>query len=197
MNRNSLFWLPIVIVLVLSGCAKPPESEIERAKSTLGQAESEGAAQYAPDAWNRAKQAMENLDKELRDQDGKFALIRRYQRAESLAAEAVRLAESARSQVVQTKAGIRDDVATAIADAARLLESARSRLAAIGRASGLNAAALGARLDTAAQRINRARSELDAEGFANAATTVEEARRLIQEVLSTIEQAVQPPSKKR
>ena len=197
MKKRFLVVLAAVFALVLNSCARPPEDQVQQANSALQGAESEGASQYAPEAWNRAKQASENLSKELQLQSSRFSLFRNFRKAGTLAEEARGAADRAGTEAVQKKAALRDDIAKAITELGSLLQSVRNKLTSVVGTPGLNAAALRSRLDSAGRGLDQARSELDSEGFENAATAAEAARGEITAVLRMIDQAVQPASKKR
>ena len=74
--------IAIAVVALAVGCAKPPQAEIDAAKAALESARAE-ASEYAPEAFSAAEDAMANLETELKTQEEKFALMRRYETSEA------------------------------------------------------------------------------------------------------------------
>ena len=200
MRRNSLFALAVVVVvaLLISGCSKPPESQIQQATAAFQAAEAAGAATFAPEAWNRAKQAMDRLRAELDAQGKKNGLLRSYRQARVLADDAARLSRQAGTEAARKKEQLASDAAAAIADAKTRLQAAQGRLAALPRGSGLDIAALRSTLGQAAQLIAEAEADLGAERLESAGEKASQASELIRRVQEQMERVSgQSPSKKR
>lgn len=197
MKRFVVVVLSVVVTLLVISCAKLPEAEIDQAGTALAAAEAAGAQKYAPDAWNRAKQAMERLNAELSAQGEKFRLLRNFKTAGTLAEEAVNLANQARAEADKKKAQLRADITKLIADVKNYLQSARTQLSGLPRTAALNTANLRSRLDAAEGLLEKAQSELAAERFDSAMASAGEARDSAVGVLRTIEQAVPRPAVKK
>ena len=74
--------LPGLLAAALaSGCAQPPADRVQAARERLAGLADE-AETYAPGAWSKAEQAVEQLDAELEAQEGRF--FRSYSRTEEL-----------------------------------------------------------------------------------------------------------------
>jgi hypothetical protein len=197
MKRFVVVVLSVVVTLLVISCAKLPEAEIDQAGTALAAAEAAGAQKYAPDAWNRAKQAMEMLNAELSAQGEKFRLLRNFKTAGTLAEEAVNFANQARAEADKKKAQLRADITKLIADVKNYLQSARTQLSGLPRTAALNTANLRSRLDAAEGLLEKAQSELAAERFDSAMASAGEARDSAVGVLRTIEQAVPRPAVKK
>ncbi len=198
MKRFSLFALLVAAMVIVVGCGKPPETQIQQAKAAYQAAEAAGAPQYAPEAWGRAKQAMDRLNAELDAQGKKSGLLRNYGRARTLADETLRLAKQAATDAGKKKDQLASDAAALIGEAKQLLQSAETRLAALPRVRGVDAAALRATLASARQQIDLAQADLDAGRFDDAQAKGAQARDAITRVLREIERVTgQSPSKKR
>ena len=78
MRRNQVIVgvLVLVAAVMIVGCAKPPQSDLDGAKAALAAAEQAEAPKYAPEAWDKAQQAMNAVNAELEAQNAKFALFR-------------------------------------------------------------------------------------------------------------------------
>ncbi len=195
MKRFGLIALVIVMAIVVTGCGKPPQTQIQQATAALQAAEAAGAPKYAPDSWSRAQQAMDRLKAEVAAQNKQFSLFRNYSRARALAADAIRAANQAASDA-QSQQKLATDAAALVADVRRMFDSARGQLAALPRIR--DAANLRAVLNGASQQIDRARADLAAGRFDSAMATATQARDSVTRVLRAIEQATgRVPSKKR
>jgi hypothetical protein len=197
MKRLSILVLSLAVALVIAGCSKPPQTIVRQATAALQSAQDAGAQKYAPDAWSRAQQAMDQLKAELAAQGKKFSLFRNYGKARTLADSALSTAEQAKAEALARKQ-VADDTETAVAESRRLLQSARNRLAALPRIRGLDAAGLRAMLNGARQQLDRAQADLTAGRFDSAMAAASQARETVTKVLNAIEKATgRPASKKR
>jgi hypothetical protein len=85
MKRTIVVVFAIAASALLMSCMRVPEAQIQEAEAALEAAEAAGAQTYAPDAWNRAEQAMERLNAEVSVQEEKFRLFRNFKTATALA----------------------------------------------------------------------------------------------------------------
>ena len=198
MKRFHVFAVMVAVAVLFSSCLRAPEEQIQQAGSALEAAEAADARTYAPDAWSRARQAMEKLNAELSVQDEKFRLFRNFKTARTLADEAVTAANQAKAEAENRKAQLRAEITKMIADVKGSLQSARSRLSGLTAAAALSTASLRSKLDEAGRLVDRAQSELDGQRLDSAMASASEARDRIAEVLRVIERAApQPAVKKR
>jgi len=198
MKHVRLFAVLLAATLVVAACAKPPEEVIDQARQALRSAEGAGAATYAPESWNRAKQAEAALETELEAQGGRLALLRGYKKAAALAEELAAAATQAAAEATRKTADLRTELTGAMSELRSLLQTARNRLASIPTTVRIDRTGLRARLNAAAERIDQAQRSLDAGRFDEALSGSAEARESVRAVLRTIEAAApSPPSRKR
>lgn len=197
MKRFVVVALSVVVTLLVISCAKPPEAKIDQAGTALAAAEAAGAQKYAPDAWNRAKQAVERLNAELSAQDQKFRLLRNFNTAGTLAEEAMNAANQAKAEADKKKAQLRADITKMIADVKNSLQSARTQLSGLPRTAAVNTANLRSKLDAAEGLLDKAQSEMVAERFDSAMASAGGARDSVVGVLRAIEQAAPRPAVKK
>lgn len=197
MKRLIVFALSIVVALVVTACAKSPEVQIQQAGTALEAAEAAGAQVYAPDAWNRAKQAMERLNAELSAQDQRLRLFRNFNNARTLAEEAMNAADQAKAEADTKKAQLRADSAKMIADVKSSLQSARTQLSGLPRTAAVNTANLRSRLDEAGRLLDKAQSEMIAERFDSAMASAGGARDNVVAVFRAIERATPRPAARK
>ena len=95
--RNLKFAVPLLslLILVMAGCAKPPQMDIDAAKASIDAAVAAEAKDYAGSSLTAANDSWAALQTELQAQESKFALFRSYKKAKEMAlvAEAQSLPE--------------------------------------------------------------------------------------------------------
>ncbi|MGE5235473.1 MAG: hypothetical protein ACM3O7_03875 [Acidobacteriota bacterium] len=131
MRRNHVF-VGVVLVaatLLVVGCAKPPQPEIDGAKAALAAAEQAEAGKYAPDALDKANQAMNAVNAELQAQEAKFALFRSYTKTKQLIADAQKAADDAKQAAAAGKEKAKADARAAIDEVKGLADKAKTLMA--------------------------------------------------------------------
>ena len=189
MKRLIILGFAVLGVLALVGCGKPPDALSKQATSALQVAQDAGAPEYAPDSWDRAKKSVEQMKAAIDAQGKRFSLFRSYRKANALAADALRLAQQALSDVSAGKKQLGDEVTATISELAALLQSARNQLSRLPRIRGLNASALRSELNAAGGLLDLARTKQADQAFNSALETASRAREGITKVLRDIEKA--------
>lgn len=197
MKRLILIALGLVMLLVFTGCGKAPDAQLKAATAALQAAEDAGAPRYAPEAWNRAKQALDKMKAEL-DKQSKKSLFRNYGKVKSLADEATRFAKQALTDTNTKKTQLTNEVTGMIADLGAQLKSARDQLSRLPRVRTLDTAAQRSTLNSAGVQLDQARANLAAGALDSAMAAASQARDGITKVLKAIEKATgKPTSPKR
>jgi len=157
--RGALIGLAVVAFAI--GCAEPPQVEIDAAKAALEAARAE-ASEYAPEALSAAEDAASQLDAELKVQEEKFALMRRYETAKQLAASATEAANSAAQQAAAEKQRLQTQANDLIASAHTLITETQALLEQAPKGKGTQAdiAALTADLAAAGTALADAESSV-------------------------------------
>lgn len=138
--RKMMVVLPFVLVLVLMiGCAKPPQAAIDGAKAALDSAKAAEAAEYADDSLRSAQDAVAALEQELKAQEEKFALFRSYKKAEELAASAKAAGDKASADAEAGKEAAKQAATEAIAALNTALTEAKEMLDKAPRGKGTQA----------------------------------------------------------
>lgn len=142
MTEKRLNFAPIALalVLVVTGCAKPPTEQIEAAEKAVADAQQSGAATYVAEEYTKIEGTLSALKKEVADQDAKFALLRDYGKAEQLAVAAKADAERVRAEAEKK----REEAKTAALQAQQAAqESVKATLDLVAKApAGKDRAAL-------------------------------------------------------
>jgi hypothetical protein len=137
--RSTQSILALGIALTIAGCAKAPQTEISEAKHALEQAQNAHAPDYAPEAWNAAKDAEAKLDAELAAQEQNWALVRKYDQARDYAKLAKEQADLAAQQAVTGRDQAKADAEALLSQAREESKNASAALAAAPRGKGTEA----------------------------------------------------------
>lgn len=191
--RKTWMVVPVILTVVMVvGCSKPPQQELDAVNAAMDEARAAEASNYATDSYQAAEDAKAQLEAELKAQEEKFALFRSYSRAKELAAEAEAKAEQAASDAAAGKARAMDEATMGIADATSALEAARAALNKAPRGKGTQAdlAMMSSDLDGVASTIEEAQAAFDAGSYLEAKSKAEAAMSSANTVLADVEAAV-------
>jgi TonB family protein len=112
------------LALAATGCASPPNADVDAARAAIDKAANQGANRYAPESLKSAQDAQAALDAELKAQDDKW--LKSYDKARELAVAAKNASDKAAADAVAEK-----DKADAIAAKAKADAAAAKAKAAI------------------------------------------------------------------
>jgi TonB family protein len=119
--------IALCVAITVTGCASPPNADVESARASLDAAVSDHADQYAAESLKAAQDAFAALEAELKTQEGQW--FKSYGKAKELAVAAKAAGDKAAADAIAGKQAA-DAVAAkerADADAAR----AKAKLAAV------------------------------------------------------------------
>ncbi|HKY72977.1 MAG TPA: hypothetical protein VJL88_13740 [Nitrospira sp.] len=93
--------------VLMTGCAQPPADQLNAADQAVKEAQQSGAATYVANDYAKVEGLLAAMKAEVAEQDGKFALLRDYGKAEQLAAttkaEAERVKADATKKMEEAK----------------------------------------------------------------------------------------------
>jgi TonB family protein len=115
------------LAVTLTGCASPPEADVDAAKAAVDKATAERASEYAPESLKAAQEAQAAIDVELKAQEGKW--FKSYDKTRELAVAAKAAGDEAAADALAGRAAAGAAAATAKAHAA-----ARAKTAVTARA---------------------------------------------------------------
>jgi hypothetical protein len=126
------FALCIAALAVISvGCAKAPEELVTMTRSVIDSVQVAEVEKYAPEQYKAAKDSLAAAMAEIEKQNAKFALTRKYDKAEVQLKTAGDLARTAAQEAVATKARFKAEaedmmaqLTAAIAEAKTLIDQA-------------------------------------------------------------------------
>ena len=113
------------LAITVTGCASPPNADVEAAKAAVDKAATDRAGQYAAESLKAAQDARAALDLELKAQEGKW--FKSYDKAKELAVAAKAAGDKAAADAVAGKEKADAVAAKGKADAAAA--RARARMA--------------------------------------------------------------------
>jgi len=124
--------LGLVLMLALvTGCAKAPQQELDAAKAALETARQAEADVYLADEFKAAQDSLNAALTEIETQNSKFALTRNYNKAKNLLLAATNLANDLNAKVAAKKEEVKAqaeqlvvDLQTALTEAKALLKKA-------------------------------------------------------------------------
>ena len=89
------------LAITVTGCASPPNADVDAAKASLDTAVADHANQYAAESLKAAQDARAALDAELKAQEGKW--FKSYDKTKELAVAAKAAADKAATDAVAAK----------------------------------------------------------------------------------------------
>ena len=191
--RKMMAVLPFVFVLVLMvGCAKPPQDAINAAMAAMDAAKPL-ASEYATGSLQAAEDAKAALDAELKAQQDKFALFRSYKKADELVADLKAKSEKAASDAAAGKEQAKNDATTAINDATTAVTDAKAMLekAPKGKGTAADLEAMKADLTAAESTISDANAAMSGEKYKDAKVKADAAKSSAANVVSQIQAAME------
>lgn len=191
--RKALLLTPVLFVaLVVVGCAKPPQAEIDAAKNAVQTAMSAEAGDYASGSLQAAQDAVAQLDQELKAQEEKFALFRSYKKASELAAAAKTAGEKAEADAQAGKAQAKQEVETMMTEATALVTTVKEMIDKAPRGKGTQADLEMLKSDLAGveSSLADAQNSYNAEKYLDAKAKIQSAMTAANDVKAAIEAAM-------
>jgi multidrug resistance efflux pump len=187
--------LMICALLLMVGCAKAPEQEIQTAKAAMDVATSAEAEAYASDAYRMAMDTLNAAEAAKQAADAKFSLFRSYGKSKELYARAEVLAKEAQATAESEKELVKVEAADMLTQAKQALDDATAALAKAPRGKGSKAdiELIKNDLTAASAKYDEAKTDFDAGKYAAARTKLEA---VMQKAQSLSEEIAKAASKK-
>jgi hypothetical protein len=155
--------IPVMLVLALGACAKPPQADIDAARKAVAMAAATpDIVAYAPNTLKSAQDKLAQMDTEL--------AAKHYDKVKTLALDAKATAETAVNDAAKNKTQAQADATTLIAALKNALPGAQKKIAAAKKVAGikLDFVALAKTLAAAKVAVADAAKDLAAGDFATA-----------------------------
>ena len=178
----------LLLVLLASGCAEPPQREMDQAQGAIDAARAAGADRYATNEYSAATEALENANTAVAARDNRLAL--------SYALESREHAQNAARNAADAKGRVRVDVDHASTELAALIAEGRTLLDTAAR-EGLPRTRLeqpASDLNAAEARLQEAGEAVDMGDYLGASAALEGVRAQIEHAITSIGDALATPS---
>ena len=155
--------VPVLLVLAMAACAKPPQADIDAARAAVANAaKNADVVAYAPDTLKSAQDKLAQMDTEL--------TAKHYDKVKAIALDARATAETAVNDAARNKEKAQADAATLIEALKKAMPEASKKIAAAKRVRGikLDFNALGQQMAAAKNAISDAEKDLAAGDYASA-----------------------------
>jgi len=129
--------LALMVLALVSGCAKQPTEDIEKAKAAVNAAVTEGAEKYAPEEAKALNDALTAALDEVKAQDAKF--FKNYGKAKEMLAKVAADADALKGTIAQKKEEARQKATTAQEEAKAAIDEAKKMLAKAPKGKGTKA----------------------------------------------------------
>jgi hypothetical protein len=185
----------VCALLLMVGCAKAPEQEIQIANTAMDMAKSAEAEAYATDAYRMAMDTLNAAEAAKQAADAKFSLFRSYGKSKELYARAEVLAKEAQAIAESEKELVKVEAADMLTQAKQALDDVTAALAKAPRGKGSKAdiELIKNDLTAASVKYDEAKMDFDAGKYAAARTKLEA---VMQKAQSLSEEIAKAASKK-
>ena len=184
--------IPVVLVLAVAACAKPPQADIDAARAAVAAAaKNADVVAYAPDTLRSAQDKLAQMGTEL--------AAKHYDKVKSLALDARAMAGTALTDAVRNKEKVLADAASLIAALKKALPDVGRKLASAKRVRGikLDFGAVTARLGAAKTALAEADKDLSGGNFAAALQKATEAQAQLGDGEKAVSDAVQKAASRK
>ena len=118
----------LITLLSLAGCAKPPTEDIDTAKSAVESARTTGAEKFLPDNFKNVNDELSAALDEVKTQDGKFPLFRKYDKAKEMLVSVKSNAEKLSADTTAKKEELKKNAIAAMEEAKGAIDNAKAML---------------------------------------------------------------------
>lgn len=188
-----------VVGLMLAGCAKAPQVEIDAAKAAIEAAKTAEANVYVAESFASAEKSLADAMAEVEKQNAAFAMSRNYAQAKTLLAAAATQAQAAQTasdaakQAVKAEAeGTLATVQTALVEARKLLDKAPK-----GKEGKEALAAMAAELSTVDSSLVGAQTQIQSGQFAAARDALNASKAKVDQITGELTAAIEKSKGKK
>jgi hypothetical protein len=190
--RNIVKFLPLLLILAVFGCAKPPQAEIDAAKAAVAKAaQNPDVVTYASDSLKSAQTLLAQMQTELN--------AKHYDKVKSLAVQASAAAAKAGTDATKNKDRIKTEAAALIEAVKLQIPKTEKTISSARNVRGvkLDFAALSADLKVAQAALADAEADYAAGAFMSAYTKASNAQTTLADTDRTVTSAIGALSRKK
>jgi hypothetical protein len=199
MKKVILISIVAVTLLLLVGCAKPPEAEIAAANAAMTTLRTAEAETYAPQALKTATDTLNAANSAKAEADAKFALFRSYKKAAALYKSAEKYAAQATQDAAAGKERARVEVTELMNQVTAALAVADSVLAKapVGKGNKADIELIKNDLAAAHNALPAAQRDIDATKYMVAKPKLDSIMNKTKSIMQEIERAAAMKSGKK
>lgn len=200
MTKRMVFALAVLALpLLVVGCSKPPEVEMQKANATIQAARAAEADMYAPQSLAAAQDTLNLAMQMKQEQDSKFALFRSYGKAKAMFVRADVAAQKATADAQAEKERVRLEVTDLLAQVRGELDAALAALnaAPVGKGNKAEIELIRTDLTAIGGAYDEAKMEFDGGKYLSAKAKVEAVRGRVAAIVAEIQKAVEKKAGKR
>ena len=190
--KRYLRLLPVIFVIALAACAKPPKAEMDAAETAVANLEnSADVVAYAPDSLQRARSLIDQMRTESKN--------RHYDKAKALATEATAAADAAVAEAQTNKEKAKSQAEELIAAVKKAIPETQKLLASAARVAraGIDKTARTAEIEGARKALAEAEAALAKGDYLVAVEKAGAAQKTLADMDSAISSAVQAATRKK
>jgi hypothetical protein len=184
--------VPALLVLAMAACAKPPQADIDAARTAVANAaKNADVVAYAPDTLKSAQDKLAQMDTELK--------AKHFDKVKTIALDARSTAETAVNDAARNKEKAQADATTLIEALKKAIPDANRKIAAAKRVRGikLDFKALSQHMTVAKAAVSDAEKDLAAGDFASALQKASAVQGQVNDTEKAVADAVQVATSKK
>lgn len=183
----------LIAVVFVAGCAKPPTEDIDAANSAVESAKSAGAEKYLSDNAKKVSDELSAAMDEVKVQDGKFPLFRKYDKAKELLASVKGSAEKLKTNTAAKKAELKKNAVAALEEAKGAITNAKAMLekAPKGKESKSDIEAMTGDVKGLEDSVPDVQKSIDGEDYDGAVSKAKSIKERADAVSSQVQQAIE------
>ncbi len=191
------FFIALLAMALISGCAKKPTKEIEEAQSAVNAVLSEGLGKYSPEDEKKLKDALSAAMDEIKTQEGKT--FKNYDKAKQMLADVKKTAEEMKASLPQKKEQAKQNALQAQEAAKSSVEEAKSLLAKApkGKGTAADIEALRGDVKGLEDSLNEIQSLIEKEEFTEAVNKANAVKEKATGVSNQIKEALEKVKAKK
>ncbi|OGW01186.1 MAG: hypothetical protein A2889_05715 [Nitrospinae bacterium RIFCSPLOWO2_01_FULL_39_10] len=195
MNKVARLFLGCLLIAVVfvAGCAKPPTEDIDAANSAVESAKSAGAEKYLSDDAKKVSDELSAAMDEVKVQDGKFPLFRKYDKAKELLASVKGSAEKLKTDTAAKKEEAKRNAIASMEEANGAIANAKAMLekAPKGKESKSDIEAMTGDVKGLEDSLPDVQKSIDGEDYEGAVSKAKSIKEKADAVSSQVQQAIE------
>lgn len=188
-----------LLVMLAAGCSKPPDVEMNAAKTALDQAKAAEAEQYAQAEYGAARDSLNAANAAKKAQDDKFALFRSYTASKEMFVRAEASANAAAAKAKSEKERWRTEVSALMTSVQEKLTAAETAVneAPVGKGNKADIELIKSDLASVKTAYDGAVAEFNAGKYISAKSKFEIVSQRAQTIMDEVAKAAAMKNKKK